>query len=293
MPKVWTNGIQLHYQSRGEGPDIVLIHGVTSNLAVWYNGVLPVLSSEFRVTVYDLRGHGLSDLTPNGYTSRDMSEDLLGLFDSLAIQSAVLVGHSFGGAIALHFALLYPERVRGVAMLDSGLACMRYLRIIQDWSGWENRPADMKERGLTMERFLELDSEQDATAIIRHGVSVPRRAGFKKGQDGMTPRLQKLLDETRLGYEFRDVAGMTEERLRSVRTPVLAAYGETSPYKKMATRLAEILPACRYVVLPGLGHFYAVHYPQSVVETILPFLRDPAGYTSPASRPRTELKAVL
>src|SRR5258706_8468964 len=102
MPKVLANGIQQHYQMRGEGPDVVLLHGVTSNLAVWYNGVLPVLSSEFRVTAYDLRGHGLSDLTPNGYSSRDMSEDLHGLLDALEIRDAILVGHSFGGAIALH-----------------------------------------------------------------------------------------------------------------------------------------------------------------------------------------------
>jgi pimeloyl-ACP methyl ester carboxylesterase len=282
MPKILANGLEFHYQTRGQGPDVVLLHGVTSSLALWYNGVLPQLSEKFRVTAYDLRGHGLTDLTPSGYTSRDMAEDLRCLLDSLEIDDVLLVGHSFGGSIALHFALLYPERVRGVVMLDSGLACLRHLRIIREWQGWENYSAEMSNHGFSLDLFLELDSNQDATEILRRGLVAPRRAGFKKGQSGMTPRLQRLIEETRIGYEFRDVAGMTEDLLAGLTTPVLAVYGETSPFKKMAERLAEILPNCSQMVLPGMGHFYAVHGPEIVTQAILPFLSDRVASLSAA-----------
>jgi pimeloyl-ACP methyl ester carboxylesterase len=283
MPKIQTNGITLHYVQRGSGPDVVLIHGVTSSLAMWYNGVLPALTERYRVTIYDLRGHGLSDITPNGYTSAQMAEDLHALMDATGVDRPVIVGHSFGGAIALHFAALYPHRVAGVVMLDSGLACLRHLRIIEGWSGWKERPEELMKRGLTLEQFLELDTEQDVTAILRHGVTMPRQAGFKKGQSGLTPRLARLLDETRIGYEFRDVAGLTEELLTGIQNPVLALYGERSPYQKMALRLRELLPNCRSEVLSGVGHFYAVHRPEFLVRPVAEFAENPLRYVQPDS----------
>ena len=280
MPKALVNGIEIHYQTRGEGPDVILMHGITSSLAMWYNEFIPALSKEYRVTAYDLRGHGLSTITRHGYSSYDMSRDLAALMDYLGIEKASFVGHSFGGAIAMHFALDFPDRTTGVVMLDSGLACLRYLRIIHEWVGWQNRPADMMKDGLTLEQFLELDSKQDVTDIIKRGLSVPRRAGFRKGQDGMTPRARKLVEETRMGYEFRDVAGMTEDRLSSIKAPVLALYGETSPYKKMATHLSQLLEKCRHDVLPGVGHFYAIHRPRLILERIQAFLKDPEGFVA-------------
>jgi pimeloyl-ACP methyl ester carboxylesterase len=280
MPKILANGIQMHYLQRGKGPDLVLIHGITSSLAMWYNGILNGFVPAYHVTAYDLRGHGLTDITPNGYTSAALAGDLRCLLDELGLQSALIIGHSFGGTVGLHFALENPDRVRGLVMMDSGVACLRYLRIIQDWWGWEGRPNDMKEKGLSLDKFLSLDSQQDVTEVIRHGLSVPRRAGFKKGQTGLTPRQQRLLDETKLGYEFRDVAGLTEDRLAAVKTPVMALYGELSPYSKMAAHLAALMPYTCHEVVEGIGHFYAVHKPLLAVEKILPFLEDPDGFVS-------------
>jgi pimeloyl-ACP methyl ester carboxylesterase len=213
VPVLQANGIQVHYQQRGAGPELVLIHGITSSLAMWYN-----------------------------------------------------------------FAAEKPDRVRGLVMMDSGVACLRYLRIIEDWWGWEGRPADMRATGLSLEEFLELDAQQDVTEIIRHSLSVPRRAGFRKGQPGLTPRLERLLDESKVGSEFREVAGLTEERLAGVATPVMALYGEKSPYSKMGAHLAKLMPLACDEVIPGIGHFYAIHKPALAVEKILPFLRDPEGF---------------
>jgi pimeloyl-ACP methyl ester carboxylesterase len=285
MPKILANGIQFHYTQRGTGPALVLIHGITSSLAMWYNGLLNGFVPEFRVTAYDLRGHGLTDITPNGYTSADMAADLRGVLDALGLERVLIVGHSFGGTVGLHFALENPERASGVVMMDSGIACLRYLRIIQDWWGWEGRPSDMKEKGLSLDKFLDLDSQQDVTEVIRHGLSVPRRAGFKKGQTGLTPRQKRLLDETKLGYEFRDVAGLTEDRLAGVKTPVMALYGEKSPYSKMAAHLAKLMPFTCHEVMEEIGHFYAVHKPALAVTKILPFLRDPSGFVQQRKSP--------
>src|SRR5262245_62067826 len=120
MPEVEINGTRLYYQQAGEGPDVVLVHAVTSNLAVWvFSGLVDALASDFRVTYYDLRGHGRSAPSPTGYTSASMAEDFRTLHTTLGLKPACLVGHSFGGVVSMHAAALVPECVKGVLLSDS------------------------------------------------------------------------------------------------------------------------------------------------------------------------------
>jgi pimeloyl-ACP methyl ester carboxylesterase len=280
MGKARVNGVELHYQIKGSGPDLVLIHGITSSLAQWYINTIPALATDYRVTAYDLRGHGLSEITKSGYTSLSMAQDLLALMDQLGIERTHVVGHSFGGAIALHAAALAPERVKAIVLLDTGLACLRYLRVITDWPGWKEHGADLAKFGITLNSFLELDQNQDVTAIIRRSLSIPRQSGFLKGLTGLTRRMSKLLDATRMGSEFRDIAGLTEEKLAAIETPVFAVYGGTSPYEKMARHLSHLMPRCCYEMLIGAGHFYAVESPELALAHIKPFLQDPEVFVA-------------
>jgi 2-hydroxy-6-oxonona-2,4-dienedioate hydrolase len=106
-----------------------MLHGFLGNLAVWHLYMTPVLRREgFRITTYDLRGHGYSDVTANGYTAAEMAEDLRGLLDELGIKRAILVGHSFGADIAMYFTLLYPDRVVKLVALEPGLAALAHQR---------------------------------------------------------------------------------------------------------------------------------------------------------------------
>ena len=109
MPKLDANGIDFHYQQAGAGPDVVLIHGVTGDLSIWFLcEAMGVLGRSFRVTAFDLRGHGYSDVPSDGYTSADQAGDCLAIMDALEIERAMLVGHSFGAVIAMHAAVLFP-----------------------------------------------------------------------------------------------------------------------------------------------------------------------------------------
>src|SRR5579872_3908541 len=98
------SGLRLHYQTVGSGPDLVMVHGLTGNLAVWHLNIVPQLADHFRVLTYDLRGHGYSDVPPTGYSPDDMACDLLGLLDALEIERPTIAGHSYGADIALYFA---------------------------------------------------------------------------------------------------------------------------------------------------------------------------------------------
>ena len=105
MPFCHANGLRFHYQQAGEGPDVVLVHGVTGDLSIWFLcKAIQTLSARYRVTAYDLRGHGYSDVPPDRYTSADHAADLFALMDALGIARATVIGHSFGGAIAMHAA---------------------------------------------------------------------------------------------------------------------------------------------------------------------------------------------
>jgi len=291
MPKIESNGIQIHYQAKGTGPDVVLIHGATSSLAMWYTKVFPRLSAKFRVTAYDLRGHGLSTISPKGYTSYDMVQDLLGLMDAANIRKARFIGHSYGGAIALHLALLHPERVEGIVVLDSGLACLRHLRSIKDWPGWKKYGRQLKQFDISYDRFVELYQNQDVTEIFRKSFQIPIMFGFRKGSSRATPRFQKLINETSIGSEFREIAGMTEEKLPQIVAPVMALYGETSPYVKVAAHLSNVLPNCIHETLAEDGHFYLLREPGAVMDRISSFLDDPAVYVCDEKTKRQQVPA--
>jgi pimeloyl-ACP methyl ester carboxylesterase len=81
-----------------------------------------------------------------------------------------------------------------------------------------------------------------------------------------------------MGSEFREIAGLTQENLTKVHTPVLAIYGGASPYAKMAEHLSRALPNCRWELLHEAGHFYAVEEPALVLDRLNGFMRDPAAY---------------
>src|SRR5919108_6534635 len=124
MPKAFVSGINIHYVQTGKGPHLVLIHGIASNLGQWHPSILSALVEDFRVTMYDLRGHGYSDMPPRGYTANHMVGDFTGLMDYLGIERASILGHSYGGLVALHFTVLPPERVDKLIIADTGVPCL-------------------------------------------------------------------------------------------------------------------------------------------------------------------------
>ena len=278
MAKASINGIKMHYQVKGDGADVILVHGLTATLAFWYNTkVFPVLSRNYRVTAYDLRGHGYSDITPTGYTSRELAGDLLALMDHLGVERARLVSHSFGGSVALHFALLFPERTEGVIICDTGFAALRKFRNIDHWPGWELWKKELPEYGITPDWFSQADRE-GIDSVLTKSLDVPVQFGIRRGAHRGTPRFRKLLEETSVSRDFRDPAGLTEDRLPTITPPVLAVYGDMSPFRNVAVYLSETLPHCAAAEIPGVGHFFLMHAPDLFLETVEPFLRAPADW---------------
>src|SRR5262245_55117226 len=119
------NGANLCYCQCGSGEDVVLVHGLAANRAFWGLDLVSTLARSYRVTTFDLRGHGHSEMTPAGYRMEDLVADLAGLFDHLDIGQAHLVGHSWGGTVALQFALSQPWRITSLAVADSRVRALQ------------------------------------------------------------------------------------------------------------------------------------------------------------------------
>lgn len=113
------NGIRLHYLDHaGQGPVLVLTHGLTAN-ARFFDGLVHAgLAPALRVLAFDLRGRGRSEKPERGYSMEDHAVDLLGALDALGLDSVALGGHSFGGLLTLYVAAVAPERVDRALVLD-------------------------------------------------------------------------------------------------------------------------------------------------------------------------------
>ena len=110
MPYAQVGDIKLYYEVHGDGPPVVLVPGLGSDTRLFFN-VVPLLATLHQVIVLDPRGGGQSDKPTGGYSIEQMAEDVAGLFGTLGIASADVVGYSMGGKIALQLAASLPELV--------------------------------------------------------------------------------------------------------------------------------------------------------------------------------------
>ena len=253
MPKIKANGLTFHVQRAGEGPDVVLIHGVTGDLSIWFlSRAMTELARTHRVTAFDLRGHGYSDAPPTGYTSADHAGDLLGLMDGLGVAHAKIVGHSFGAVIALHAAVLAPGRVDALVLSDPYFPALRHLEDLSRWSHWQVFHQEAADAGvnLSSEHWYDLGKFFDQ---VMH-LDGDRLLQFRRAVG--LPGLNRLLrlGGTSAGDDSKVEAGLTVEKILAVRQPVLAIYGEFSPFLSTANYLVEHLPDCRSVLVPGAQH---------------------------------------
>ncbi len=111
-------GVRLHYQEKGEGIPLVLIHGYASSTYSWKD-VFEPLAKKYRVIAVDLKGFGFSEKPDGDYSRRAQGEMVAGLLEQLKIEKAWLAGNSMGGEIVLNIALQHPEKVLGLILIDS------------------------------------------------------------------------------------------------------------------------------------------------------------------------------
>jgi pimeloyl-ACP methyl ester carboxylesterase len=275
---VLANGIRINCERIGSGPDVVLIHGLGTNLAFWYLRSAPLMRREFRVTMYDLRGHGRSETPPSGYTPSTMAADLTALLDCLGVETAHLVGHSFGGIIALEFALRVPGRVASLTIADARLDAFQPALPLKDWPHFETWKKRLQRSGLPVphpedKADYHLLAQQRLAAKTGHS---PIRAQnhlpkvFSKGEGRVAQSWLRLLESTTARVDFR-APTPSIDRLRQLVNPTLAIFGARSHCLPTCHGLGTAI-GCRTVIIPRVGHFFPFRRPRPFVAALREFL---------------------
>jgi pimeloyl-ACP methyl ester carboxylesterase len=112
------DGVRIHYQEKGYGAPLVLLHGYTASAFAWKD-VFDPLSEQFRVIAVDLKGFGFSGKPDGDYTRRAQGDLVIRLLDQLKIDRAIFCGNSMGGEVSLHAAVRHPDRVSALILVDS------------------------------------------------------------------------------------------------------------------------------------------------------------------------------
>jgi pimeloyl-ACP methyl ester carboxylesterase len=266
MPKaLLKSGLRLHYQRVGKGPDVVMIHGITGNLAFWHLKIIPMLMDRFRILSYDLRGHGYSDMPPTGYSATDMANDLNELLDVLQVEDVDLVGHSFGADVSLYFAFLHPERVRKVVAIEPALPAMLHERAREDWDGWGFWTGALEQAG----HPVPPEHRTDVDYLLRTSLQVPHQWGPYKGLP--RDRLRKMVETTTISQDLSKVDALSLDNIPRIRVPVVLLYEEHSSFLGTHHYLRDHLPDVSTIMLPHTewAHYGPLVYPEVVAKHLV------------------------
>lgn len=302
MPKVALNGTTIHLTTLGEGPDLVLVHGIAANLAFWFPRVATGLARDHRVILYDLRGHGLSGMPPTGYSPADHAADLAAVMDHLGVDQADIVGHSFGGTVVLEYAARHPERVRTLTLADAMVSSMQAMDSGHDWAYWNAWRAELQKMGIE----VPADLPKVTFAMLEemaepHRLEARRQArtggeffvpfGRWNGARRTAERWLQLLRTTAAWQELQ-AGGVTLDEIRRLPHPVLLAFGERSRWIKTCGLLGEALPHAETVVIKGAGHFFPLLKPVVFLAHLRAFLARHRPLTVPTMEARTRHEAT-
>ncbi len=263
MPRIQVGDTHIYYEQHGAGDDVLLIQGLGANHRFWAP-LLPPFTREFRVTLFDWRGTGLSDKPDKPVTTRMLAADAAGLLDVLGIARAHVVGRSMGGCIAQHLAIERPERVRSLLLAATWAKADAMLRrVLKSW-------ADILER-MGMESLM----EQAFFWCFPRGVFEP------EGQRELSLIGEVVGDAAKLGQPadaFRRLSTAGQEHdavseLGRIQAPTLVMVGSEDILTPihLARVLAEGIPKARLRIVPGGGHAFYEHMPALFAEEAIEF----------------------
>jgi pimeloyl-ACP methyl ester carboxylesterase len=261
------HGQPVTYLEAGDGPPLVLVHGITSNALTWQR-VLPGLAERHTVIAPDLLGHGDSAKPRGDYSLGAYASGVRDLLIALGHRRATVVGHSLGGGIAMQLAYQFPERVERLVLVSSG-GLGRELNLML-------RAASLPGAELVLPLLCR-------PALMRASAAMGRalgRVGFRPGPDlqGIAEGVASLgqVDARRAFLHtvrsIIDLAGQrvsaTDRLYLAAELPVMLVWGDRDPMIPVAHGRAAhaAMPHSRLEVFEGAGHF--------------PFNDDPARFVA-------------
>jgi pimeloyl-ACP methyl ester carboxylesterase len=290
MPEVELHGHRLSYRLEGDGPPVLLVHGITSSSRTW-SAIIDGLADRHTVIAPDLPGHGNSDKPRGDYSLGAYASSLRDLLVILGFPAATLVGHSLGGGIAMTFAYQFPERTQRLVLVSSGGL---------------GEEVSIALRAATLpgaEFVLPVLFGGAGQRVITVGGSMLSRIGLRASANtrGLIEGIESLGDAPSRRAFVQTARSVLDSRGQRVDArgrlylaealPAMLVWGENDRIipVRHARQALELVPHGRLVVFPKAGHFPFNDDPERFVEV----LRDFVATTEPAELSEDELAALL
>jgi proline iminopeptidase len=284
-------GAELYYRSLGEGPPLVVIHGGPDFDHKYLLPDIDRLADRHRVILYDQRGRGrtrgevrLEDIRIETYV-----EDLEGLRRHLGLETMAVMGHSWGGIVAMHYALAHPERLTQLVLLNTAPATHDDLVLMRE-ERMRRRLGIVEQLGAFTAGYEVADP-----AAVAQFYHLDFGTSFARPADAARLDLNWTREQILAGRAIEDKLqegliwspGYTLlPRLGSIRTPTLVIHGARDFIPRASDeRIAGAIPGAHLVVLEGSGHFSYMDAPEAVRETLAAFLLPHPGHASVTTLP--------
>lgn len=221
---VLANDVQIYYESYGEGPPLVLLHGFFRSTQVW-EPYVPALAEHFTVIAADLRGHGRSTNPTGCFTHSASARDIFALVDHLGINRFQAMGISSGGMTLLHMATQQPDRIEAMVLIGAA-----------SYFGEETR-------AIQRERTVESLTPEDWEELRQH---------HQHGDD----QIRALVNQFHAFADSYDDMNFTPPYLSTIRARTLIVHGDRDRHfpVPIPVEMYQAIPQAYLWIVPNGGH---------------------------------------
>jgi pimeloyl-ACP methyl ester carboxylesterase len=287
---VTVHGHRRAFVKLGSGPALLLLHGLGADHTTW-SPVLDSLARRYTVIAPDLLGHGMSDKPRADYSVGGFANGMRDLLTVLDIDRATVVGHSFGGGVAMQFAYQFPERTERLVLVGSGGLGPEVSAAI---------------RAITTTGFYQVMGLLTLPGVCRVGSAGLRalsRTGIKEFRDfDEVAEIYRSFEDPAARAAIRHVVRavvdwkgqivtMADRAYLTEAMPMCVIWGADDRVIPVshAERASALAPRARIEVLPNAGHFPHKDHPERFVKVLNDFVRT----TRPASYSRARWRRLL
>ncbi len=289
MPEIQANGIDLFYETSGEGTPVVFVHEFAGDRRSWEDQIR-YFSRRYHTVTYNARGFPPSGVPEEAsqYTQDHATDDLAGLIQALGLAPAHVVGLSMGGGATLHLGLRYPELVRSVVVAGCGYG-----------SEMSQREAFQKEAQAVARRF----EEESLEVFAKTYTAGPTRVQLERKDPIAYAKFQReFVDRSAKGsantmrtlQATRPSVYELEEGMRKMAVPTLILTGdEDEPCLEPALFMKRTIPTAALITFPNAGHLINLEEPAMFNRIVLEFITEVDAGRWPRRDPRSQSSSSL
>jgi len=264
VPKVSVNGLKLYYEIEGDGEPVVLIPGFAAGRWIWFKQTED-LSRNFRVIIFDPRGVSASDKPEGSQTISLLADDIAHLLETIGIESAHIVGASFGGFVAQEFALKYPAMTRKLVLCCTSFGGPNHIVPAP-----ETLEAIASTKGLNSEERMRANLLLAFTPeYVRTQVDEIDRIVHLRATNEVPEHI--YLSQLQAAMSFN-----VESRLEEIKSPTLVLSGDADiivPVQN-SRNLATKIPGAKLQIVEGGSHTFFIEQAGEFNNILINFLLD-------------------